>query len=462
MPPGSTVSFDYSLGPAPVSVPSIVGSDRSAAETAITGAGLVPDGTGVHDSATPDEVLSQDPAGGTSVPPGSTVSFDYSLGPAPVSVPVPDLIGVHRDDVPVALAGASLSAGTASTAYSGSVAVNHVISTDPGAGSLVAPGTAVAYTVSLGPIPISAPVTTPTPTPSPTPVTTPTPITTHAPSTVNVDDRSSRFVRKGAGWRAARAGYAARSLWVPVRQSSVKRFALWRPQLDASGQYRILAKVPAKASTRRAVYQVRTTSGWVKRVRNQLKNRGKWVNLGVHTLAARPVVRLTDRTGEASRSGRRVAFDAVKFVPVGSFVGPSTASATTPAAAPPVASAAVATATPTPEPIVEATLEPAATPTASQHLEPEARTATLEPTPEPTTEPVPVASPVASTPEPTPGVPAAPAEPKVEPTPDVAPAAKPESSATPQPTPAPKAKAVAPPQPTPAPTTRPAQTVACL
>ena len=110
--------------------------------------------------------------------------------------------------------------------------------------------------------------------------------------------------------------------------TSVKRFALWRPQLDAPGQYRILAKVPAKASTRRAVYQVRTTSGWVKRVRNQLKNRGKWVNLGVHTLAARPVVRLTDRTGEAGRSGRRVAFDAVKFVPVGSFVGPSTAGAT--------------------------------------------------------------------------------------------------------------------------------------
>ena len=75
--------------------------------------------------------------------------------------------------------------------------------------------------------------------------------------------------------------------------------------------------IPAShATTRSATYRIRTADGVVRRSVDQRRNRGRWLSLGVHELTTQAVVRLSDLTGERRSSGRRVVFDAVRFVPL--------------------------------------------------------------------------------------------------------------------------------------------------
>jgi beta-lactam-binding protein with PASTA domain/uncharacterized protein YhjY with autotransporter beta-barrel domain len=81
--PGSTVNLAVSLGPEPVEVPDVVGQAQDDATTAIEGAGFVANVTGANDPDVPEgTVIGQDPAGGASAPPGSTVTLVVSLGPS--------------------------------------------------------------------------------------------------------------------------------------------------------------------------------------------------------------------------------------------------------------------------------------------------------------------------------------------------------------------------------------------
>jgi concanavalin A-like lectin/glucanase superfamily protein/Big-like domain-containing protein/PASTA domain-containing protein len=75
--------------PPPVTVPSVVGLTQSAAQTAITGAGLtVGTITTANSSTVPSgSVISQNPTGGTSAPAGSAVALTVSLGPTPPAAP---------------------------------------------------------------------------------------------------------------------------------------------------------------------------------------------------------------------------------------------------------------------------------------------------------------------------------------------------------------------------------------
>jgi serine/threonine-protein kinase len=61
-----------STGPSTVMVPSVIGQPRSAAIAALTGAGL---GVQASCSGPNSPVVSQNPAGGSTVPPGSTVAI---------------------------------------------------------------------------------------------------------------------------------------------------------------------------------------------------------------------------------------------------------------------------------------------------------------------------------------------------------------------------------------------------
>ena len=233
----------------------------------------------------------------------------------------------------------------------------------------------------------------PTPSPSPSPSPSPTPSPTPESATVVVDELSNRFVRKGTGWRAAAFGYDKHHFWSPTRSTPAVRIGKWKAQLAAPGEYRVKAKVPTRhASTRRAVYQVKTVDGWVKRVRNQYKARGTWVSLGVHRLATAPVVKLTDRTGESASLGRALAFDAVKFVPVSSSAaaGPSSPAPPTTRVTPPVAPAPQERAGPTPAPDAEPAprVESEAPPSPRARPKPEA-TPALKATPRPQVESLP-------------------------------------------------------------------------
>jgi serine/threonine-protein kinase len=69
---GDTVQVIVSTGPSTVMVPSVIGQPRSAAIAALTGAGL---GVQASCSGPNSPVVSQNPAGGSTVPPGSTVAI---------------------------------------------------------------------------------------------------------------------------------------------------------------------------------------------------------------------------------------------------------------------------------------------------------------------------------------------------------------------------------------------------
>ena len=80
---GSAVDFTVSLGPAMVTVPSVVGSVQATAQSTIIGAGLTVGGVTTTSSTTvaSGRVISQNPVGGATAVPGSPVALVVSSGP---------------------------------------------------------------------------------------------------------------------------------------------------------------------------------------------------------------------------------------------------------------------------------------------------------------------------------------------------------------------------------------------
>jgi serine/threonine-protein kinase len=94
---GSTVDLTVSSGPAPISVPNVVGFSRNDAVSLIEQAGLVADvTTEANDSVPQDQVISQDPPGGQDAQPGDHVAIIVSEGPS--SQPMPEVRGDKADD----------------------------------------------------------------------------------------------------------------------------------------------------------------------------------------------------------------------------------------------------------------------------------------------------------------------------------------------------------------------------
>ena len=82
---------------------------------------------------------------------GSTVTLYVSTGPAEEFVSVPNLYGKTDAEASVLLSAAGLVAGEISKEYDSTISAGHVISQGVEAGTQVAPGETVDYTVSLGP-----------------------------------------------------------------------------------------------------------------------------------------------------------------------------------------------------------------------------------------------------------------------------------------------------------------------
>ena len=132
-----------------------------------------------------------------------------------------------------------------------------------------------------------------------------------------MDELDAAFRRFGPGWYEGDGGYAGHHYWAPTRADSRFLYGTWKPLLPQPGWYDTLVHVPsgAHATSDRASYRIRTSTGWVTRVRSQRKRQGTWVSLGIHHLTRTPAVQLADRTDEAASLGRNVAFDAARFVP---------------------------------------------------------------------------------------------------------------------------------------------------
>ena len=144
------VVFDTEV--APVLVPDVVNQTQAAAEAAIVAATLTVGNvtTAQSDTVPAGSVISQNPAGGASVLPGTAVDLVVSLGASPVLVP--DVVGLEQAAAESAITGLGLVVGAVTTAQSDTVPAGSVISQDPIGGTQVALGAAVALVVSSGPV----------------------------------------------------------------------------------------------------------------------------------------------------------------------------------------------------------------------------------------------------------------------------------------------------------------------
>ncbi|MBA3654110.1 MAG: PASTA domain-containing protein [Actinobacteria bacterium] len=156
-----------SSGPIVKEVPAVEGQDVADARAALTEAGFkVAVVTRQDDSAPADRVLRQDPAAGTKVPEGATVSLTVSGGKAKVAVP--GVVGQDADTATAAIFRAGLVTRRANES-SNTVPEGRVIRQSPPAGTQVDKGTSVTIVVSTGPGPDAATSTT-----APAPSTTTT------------------------------------------------------------------------------------------------------------------------------------------------------------------------------------------------------------------------------------------------------------------------------------------------
>ncbi|HOQ33590.1 MAG TPA: PASTA domain-containing protein, partial [Candidatus Hydrogenedens sp.] len=97
-------------------------------------------------------VVSQNPAGGAQVPPGSAVDLVISTGPCPVTVP--NVVGMSQSNAESAITEAGLTVGTVSQQCSNTIPEGVVISHSPLSGVQLPPGSSVDLTVSTGLCPI--------------------------------------------------------------------------------------------------------------------------------------------------------------------------------------------------------------------------------------------------------------------------------------------------------------------
>jgi eukaryotic-like serine/threonine-protein kinase len=138
-----------SSAPATVPVPDLAGSSQADAEAQLTALGLTSTVVqAADDTVAAGDVVSTDPAAGTPVVVGESVTLTVSTGPD--AVQVPDVTGRTQEQARAQLTGAGLTVGDVTTSDDPSVDKGEVISTDPAGGTSQPRGTAVAIVVASG------------------------------------------------------------------------------------------------------------------------------------------------------------------------------------------------------------------------------------------------------------------------------------------------------------------------
>ncbi len=146
---GSSVALTVSSGTQQVSVPNVVGQTIASAESTLLASGFQVTTNYINNPATVGTVTSETPAASTQAPKGSTVTLDVSNGPSQITVP--NVVGEPVAQAANALGSHNLTLGNVTYAASATVANGDVISTNPAAGTSVAPNTSVDVVVSQGP-----------------------------------------------------------------------------------------------------------------------------------------------------------------------------------------------------------------------------------------------------------------------------------------------------------------------
>jgi serine/threonine-protein kinase len=161
---GKTVTLTVSRGPRPISLPKLTGLPKADAEQKLSLLGLKANESEKESAETPGTVLAQDPAPGTELRRGDTVSLTI----AKARPQVPDVSTQHPtlDDATKTLTDAGFKVRTREQA-SDAVPEGSVVRQFPEPGTQRSTGATITLVVSTG-------AATPTPTPSPTDTATPT------------------------------------------------------------------------------------------------------------------------------------------------------------------------------------------------------------------------------------------------------------------------------------------------
>ncbi len=125
------------------------------AQRFLRGQRLVAKIVSVYDDAKAGTVLSQKPAGGSTVHIRTAVTLVVSQGPKPVSVP--EIVSLPLDAARAALQKRQLRLTISERDPSDQIAANTIASQDPAPGSALPPGSSVAVIVSSGPQPVAVP-----------------------------------------------------------------------------------------------------------------------------------------------------------------------------------------------------------------------------------------------------------------------------------------------------------------
>jgi serine/threonine-protein kinase len=159
-----------SSGPAKVTVPDVRGEQQAAATQALTNANLKSTtSTQPSSTDTPGTVITQSPAGGSSVAQGTTVSLVIASAPAPVSVP--NVQGQKAGAATTALTAAGFKVSRSNKAVTNSSQNGIVLSQSPTGGRKAKKGSTVRIVVGQLTAPTTSSTTT-TPTTSSSTTTT--------------------------------------------------------------------------------------------------------------------------------------------------------------------------------------------------------------------------------------------------------------------------------------------------
>ncbi len=152
---GSSINLVVSGGQLLVPVPNVTAQQSTAAESALQGAGFVPAISRTFSSTVASGVvISQAPASGQRIPPGTKVGITVSMGQQ--SVPVPGVTGQPTNTAVTTIRGAGLAAASSSV-YDTTTPAGQVINQWPAAGTTVAPGVVVGLLISRGVAPTGTP-----------------------------------------------------------------------------------------------------------------------------------------------------------------------------------------------------------------------------------------------------------------------------------------------------------------
>ena len=179
---GDTVTIKVAevAPPIQVTVPDgLVNTTQTNAVALLQSAGLQSTVVYKTSTALKGTVLSTNPASGTKVNQGSSVALTVSSGPA--NVTVPSLIGLSEAVAGQTLGNAGLNVGNVTTVSSSQFGAGQVVSSNPGTGASVPPGSTVDIAVSSGPPATTTTTTTTTTTPSTTTTSTSSTTTTTKP-----------------------------------------------------------------------------------------------------------------------------------------------------------------------------------------------------------------------------------------------------------------------------------------